>query len=434
MTAKEMETLLPDAKARQKALNFLLAKGLIKALQSSAGLVFRGVSKNELDATKDLTAEEALVYSHIQGSKNEGIWTKQLNVKTNLHRTVIDRCIKTLVQKSMIKRVPSVQHPTRKIYMVEGLEPSIALTGGPWYTDNELDTEFIKLLMNACLRFIQEKSFPKRRNSSHSQDTDTALYPISNAPEYPTAQNIRTFLKQSRITDTDLSVEHVEMLLNVLVLDGEIEKVWSSCVRRTLWDSNAINDDVSSDDQRSKKKRKGTHDSDTDSDSHSKRKKKRSKSEDSTKRKKKSTRKRYRDEDGDDDSEPSSKKKKAGSESGSDTDGEDQSETASSDSESESDGGRGKSKKRKSSKRRERSSSPVAINAFEDFMGGANIYRAVKQEKMALGWSQAPCGDCPSFDFCKDDGPVNPKECQYFEDFLRPILTTAPIMLGNDEW
>ena len=102
-------------------------------------------------STKDLTGEENLVLSHIkiaapkvsaslpdQLSSTQllrtGIWTKHLKAKTNLHQTVIDRCLKTLVQKRLIKRVPSVQHPTRKIYMLEGLEPSIALTGGPWYT------------------------------------------------------------------------------------------------------------------------------------------------------------------------------------------------------------------------------------------------------------------------------------------------------------
>jgi len=37
------------------------------------------------------------------------------------------------------------------------LEPSVELTGGPWYTDNELDTEFIKLLCGACLRYIRER-------------------------------------------------------------------------------------------------------------------------------------------------------------------------------------------------------------------------------------------------------------------------------------
>lgn len=98
-----------------------------------------------------------------------------MKTKTNLHQTIIDRCLKTLTQKRLIKRVPSVQvtlrhalvghcvinaafvqHPTRKIYMLEGLEPSISLTGGPWYTDNELDIEFIQLLMDACYKFIHD--------------------------------------------------------------------------------------------------------------------------------------------------------------------------------------------------------------------------------------------------------------------------------------
>ena len=41
--------------------------------------------------------------------------------------------------------------------MLAHLEPSSAITGGPWYTDNELDTEFIKLLMSACLKYITER-------------------------------------------------------------------------------------------------------------------------------------------------------------------------------------------------------------------------------------------------------------------------------------
>jgi hypothetical protein len=46
--------------------------------------------------------------------------------------------------------------------MLEGLEPSIALTGGPWYTDNELDTEFIEHLRGACLKFIRDVVRPTR--------------------------------------------------------------------------------------------------------------------------------------------------------------------------------------------------------------------------------------------------------------------------------
>lgn len=48
-----------------------------------------------------------------------------------------------------------------------------------------------------------------------------------------------------------------------------------------------------------------------------------------------------------------------------------------------------------------------------------SVYRTIRQERVALGWSQAPCGKCPVFDFCKDKGPVNPEECTYFEGWLR---------------
>ena len=41
--------------------------------------------------------------------------------------------------------------------MLYHLDPSVEMTGGPWYTDNELDTEFIKLLCSACLRFIRDR-------------------------------------------------------------------------------------------------------------------------------------------------------------------------------------------------------------------------------------------------------------------------------------
>jgi RNA polymerase Rpc34 subunit len=39
----------------------------------------------------------------------KGIWTKHLKAKTELHQTVIDRCLKSLVQKQLIKSVKGVK-------------------------------------------------------------------------------------------------------------------------------------------------------------------------------------------------------------------------------------------------------------------------------------------------------------------------------------
>ena len=52
------------------------------------------------------------------------------------------------------------QYPTRKIYMLSSIDPSIELTGGPWYTDKELDTEFVSLLMDVCLKIVRDRVRP----------------------------------------------------------------------------------------------------------------------------------------------------------------------------------------------------------------------------------------------------------------------------------
>ena len=44
--------------------------------------------------------------------------------------------------------------------MLSSIGPSIELTGGPWYTDKELDTEFVRLLMDVCLKIVQDRVRP----------------------------------------------------------------------------------------------------------------------------------------------------------------------------------------------------------------------------------------------------------------------------------
>jgi DNA-directed RNA polymerase III subunit RPC6 len=70
--------------------------------------------------------EENMVLSQIQAAGNEGgkhllfslsacvhfspgIWTKHLKAKTELHQTVITRCLKSLESKQLIKAIKSVK-------------------------------------------------------------------------------------------------------------------------------------------------------------------------------------------------------------------------------------------------------------------------------------------------------------------------------------
>lgn len=152
----------------------------------------------------------------IKGSDNRGIWTKDLKTRTNLHQTVLNKVLKSLeTTKKLIKSVRNVKNPTRKVYMLIGLSPSTEITGGPWFSETELDVEFINELCRVILRFIVSKSF--------SSDADK-LIPVSHN-QYPNLSQVHEFIISSGITSTELGFEDVRMLLNRLIYDGEIEKI-----------------------------------------------------------------------------------------------------------------------------------------------------------------------------------------------------------------
>ena len=124
-----------------------------------------------------------------------------------------------------------MKNPTRKVYMLIGLNPSTEITGGPWFSETELDVEFINELCRVVLRFIVSKSF--------SSDPEKLL-PASHF-QYPNLYQIHEFICSSGITSTELGYDDVRMLLNRLEFVGEIEKIIGAHNR-------AINDDFEDED------------------------------------------------------------------------------------------------------------------------------------------------------------------------------------------
>ena len=79
--------------------------------------------------------------------------------------------------------------------MLYDLVPSIEVSGGPWFTDSELDVEFVEKLCQGVEKFIHRKSYPKG-------DYESLFIPGS--ADYPTISDIHTFLKHSAVTDVPL--------------------------------------------------------------------------------------------------------------------------------------------------------------------------------------------------------------------------------------
>ncbi|KAG0201882.1 34-kDa subunit of RNA polymerase III (C) [Mortierella sp. GBA30] len=216
LTASEFSALHPetDPAALAMALNGLLAKGWIELFQVRGELIYKAVSKEEAGKAGSLQGEEQVVYSTIRASGNEGIWTKHLKSKTNLHEAVIKRCLRALEQKALVKAIKSVKHPTRKLYMLMELTPSVEVTGGPWFTDQELDVEFVESLTVACYKYISLKSFPRDASSVFT----------TSHKSYPSATHVHKYIMEKRISQVDLTVDDITMLLDVLVYDGKIER------------------------------------------------------------------------------------------------------------------------------------------------------------------------------------------------------------------
>ncbi|WFD22198.1 34-kDa subunit of RNA polymerase III (C) [Malassezia equina] len=257
LTGNELETRFADVPIEEQllAINGLLKKNLFNAQKGPSGIQYVAVSKGEASILGAMDSNELIIYNHIKEAKNEGIWTKLIKARTNLHQTVMTRCLRLLEQKQLVKSVKSVKFPTRKIYMLYDLTPSIELSGGPWYTDNELDTGFIHELSMACLRFIQAKTWPKDGRSS-------ALYPASQTQNLPTAHSVYRYLKGARLTDTELEPEHVVALLDLLIYDNEVEKipVLPSQMSSQSADLDGSSSDSEEEDRQRRAKRKSQHD------------------------------------------------------------------------------------------------------------------------------------------------------------------------------
>ncbi|KAG4303363.1 hypothetical protein PCANB_000264 [Pneumocystis canis] len=208
----------------ERVINELLGKRLIDVFVRGNQLIYKAVQKEEAKKISTMDGDEAMVFNHIKDASNEGIWSRTIKIKTNLHTTVLNRALKSLESKQLIKAVKSVKNPTRKMFMIYDLVPSVELTGGPWFTDQEMDLEFIEQLQGALYKYILSHSHPK---------SPDMLFPPSYSG-YLTAQQIHSWLKSSGITEVDLELSDVVSLLNVLVYDKKIEYCQNGTAFRAL--------------------------------------------------------------------------------------------------------------------------------------------------------------------------------------------------------
>lgn len=56
-----------------------------------------------------MNGDEEMLYMIIKDTLREGIWSKQLKTKTNMHQTTLNKSLKSLEQKRYVKVIQSVK-------------------------------------------------------------------------------------------------------------------------------------------------------------------------------------------------------------------------------------------------------------------------------------------------------------------------------------
>jgi len=209
----------------------------------------------------------------IEGAGALGIWTKTLKARSNLHQTVMNKVLKSLETRDYVKAVKSVKFPGRKMYMLFGLSPGEEVTGGAWFSDGELDLDFVESITRIVVMAVKESSWrqdPRKRQKLGGSGSGSggngknvpsssvpatagdaavdsilevdvaarhprlgpvtlrrhALLPPMRPTPYPSTREILAHIEATGIVQgKDLALADLQHLLDTLVFDGRLERM-----------------------------------------------------------------------------------------------------------------------------------------------------------------------------------------------------------------
>jgi DNA-directed RNA polymerase III subunit RPC6 len=164
---------------------------------SQVVLFYNLVSDEVASKFAGLDASARMVFQVIERAGNMGIWTKDIKKETNIQNQAMNKILKSLETRRLIKQVKSVTAKNKKLYMLFNLTPSTELTGGVWYSDLEFDHEFISELRTFLMHCVRRL----------------------NAGQGCTLPEIYEKMEQAKVSRVPLSLDNVRQLMQTLMYD-----------------------------------------------------------------------------------------------------------------------------------------------------------------------------------------------------------------------
>lgn len=191
----------------------------LELYKTKDNLFYKYKDPSKKTTNKGADTEEKVVYKIIEEANNKGIWIRDIRFKSNLNMTQLNKVLKSLETKKIIKAVKSVSASKKKVYMLYDLEPDSTVTGGAWYQDQDFESEFVDVLSQQCHRFLVQKF-----EEANKQGGGPVL--IRNR-SYATSNDVHKFISELGISKVSLSETDIESILYTVVLDNNAERIVS---------------------------------------------------------------------------------------------------------------------------------------------------------------------------------------------------------------
>ncbi|KAL8619565.1 hypothetical protein ACOMHN_019621 [Nucella lapillus] len=213
------------------ALNALLKAGQMKVFKKKVHgkdtLLYRLIDAATASTSSAAMAtgvtgvdvEERIVYQVIEAAGNKGIWLRDIRKKTNMSIQQLQKLLKVMTSKKLVKEVKCVNASKKKVYMLFDLIPDSSVTGGAWYSDNTFDQEFADIINECCFRYLDEKSIAAKARFSEEDPYSQHLASLV------TAEEVQHHINNAKVTKNPMDLNDVVMVLNTVVYDGKAAKV-----------------------------------------------------------------------------------------------------------------------------------------------------------------------------------------------------------------
>ncbi|CAH1365268.1 hypothetical protein MTP99_001554 [Tenebrio molitor] len=198
-------------------INKCLKNGSLELFKTKDKLLYKYKDSSKKSVVRGADNEEKIVFKIIEEAGNKGIWIRDIRFKSNLNMTQLNKVLKSLETKKIIKAVKSVSASKKKVYMLYDLEADSSVTGGAWYQDQDFESEFVDVLSQQCYRYLKQKSEEAENMGGGPL--------LARNRSYATANDVHKFISELGISKISLSVDDIESILYTVVLDNNAERI-----------------------------------------------------------------------------------------------------------------------------------------------------------------------------------------------------------------